>query len=85
MPFDLVPDLIPVAGALDAILVAVVLVYVARTAGPRLIEELGRARREGSGRWWRCSSAMRRRSRRGREDAVACGSAVPATLGSLLP
>jgi uncharacterized membrane protein YkvA (DUF1232 family) len=40
-PFDLVPDFIPVAGQLDdAILVAVVLVYVARSAGRNLIEEL---------------------------------------------
>jgi uncharacterized membrane protein YkvA (DUF1232 family) len=41
MPFDLVPDFVPVAGQLDdAILVAVVLAYVARSAGPRRIEEL---------------------------------------------
>jgi uncharacterized membrane protein YkvA (DUF1232 family) len=36
-----VPDFVPVAGQLDdAILVAVVLAYVARSAGPRRIEEL---------------------------------------------
>jgi uncharacterized membrane protein YkvA (DUF1232 family) len=40
-PFDLVPDFIPVAGQLDdAILVAAVLAYVARSAGYELIEEL---------------------------------------------
>jgi uncharacterized membrane protein YkvA (DUF1232 family) len=41
MPFDLVPDFIPVAGQLDdAILAAAVLAYAARSAGPELIEEL---------------------------------------------
>jgi uncharacterized membrane protein YkvA (DUF1232 family) len=41
MPFDLVPDFIPVAGQLDdAILVAVALAYVARTAGRTVVEEL---------------------------------------------
>ena len=41
MPFDLVPDFIPVAGQLDdAILVAAVLAYVARSTGRELIEEL---------------------------------------------
>jgi uncharacterized membrane protein YkvA (DUF1232 family) len=41
MPFDLVPDFIPVAGQLDdAILVAVVLAYAARSTGRELIEEL---------------------------------------------
>ena len=41
MPFDLIPDFIPVAGQLDdAILVAAVLAYVARSAGRNLIEEL---------------------------------------------
>jgi uncharacterized membrane protein YkvA (DUF1232 family) len=41
MPFDLVPDFIPVAGQLDdAILVAAVLAYAARSAGRELIEEL---------------------------------------------
>ena len=40
-PFDLVPDFIPVAGQLDdAILVAAVLAYVAKSAGRELIEEL---------------------------------------------
>jgi uncharacterized membrane protein YkvA (DUF1232 family) len=40
-PFDLVPDFIPVAGQLDdAILVAAVLAYVARSTGRELIEEL---------------------------------------------
>jgi uncharacterized membrane protein YkvA (DUF1232 family) len=41
MPFDLIPDFIPVAGQLDdAILVAAVLAYVARCAGHEVIEEL---------------------------------------------
>ena len=41
MPFDLIPDFIPIAGQLDdAILVAAVLAYVARSAGRELIEEL---------------------------------------------
>jgi uncharacterized membrane protein YkvA (DUF1232 family) len=40
-PFDLVPDFIPVVGQLDdAILVAAVLAYVARSAGRELVEEL---------------------------------------------
>jgi uncharacterized membrane protein YkvA (DUF1232 family) len=40
-PFDLVPDFIPVAGQVDdAILVAAVLAYVARSASRELIEEL---------------------------------------------
>ena len=41
MPFDLVPDFIPVAGQLDdAILAAAVLAFIARSAGYELIEEL---------------------------------------------
>ena len=40
MPFDLVPDFIPVAGQLDdAILVAVVLRSVLRAGGPELLRE----------------------------------------------
>jgi uncharacterized membrane protein YkvA (DUF1232 family) len=40
-PFDLVPDFIPVVGQVDdAILVAAVLAYVARSAGRELIDEL---------------------------------------------
>ena len=40
MPFDLVPDFIPVAGYLDdAVIVAFVLRYVLRGSGPELIEE----------------------------------------------
>jgi uncharacterized membrane protein YkvA (DUF1232 family) len=41
MPFDLIPDFIPVAGQLDdAILVAAVLAYAVRSTGRELIEEL---------------------------------------------
>jgi uncharacterized membrane protein YkvA (DUF1232 family) len=41
LPFDLIPDFIPVAGQLDdAILVAATLAYVVRTAGRAVIEEL---------------------------------------------
>jgi uncharacterized membrane protein YkvA (DUF1232 family) len=41
MPFDLVPDFIPVAGQLDdAILVAAVIAYVTRKTGPGVVEEL---------------------------------------------
>ena len=40
MPFDLVPDFIPVAGYLDdAVIVAFVLRHVLRGSGPELIEE----------------------------------------------
>jgi uncharacterized membrane protein YkvA (DUF1232 family) len=40
MPFDLVPDFIPIAGQLDdAIVVAIVLRSVLRAAGPDLIRE----------------------------------------------
>jgi uncharacterized membrane protein YkvA (DUF1232 family) len=41
LPFDLVPDFIPVVGQLDdAIIVAIALAYVARQAGREVIEEL---------------------------------------------
>jgi uncharacterized membrane protein YkvA (DUF1232 family) len=41
LPFDVIPDFIPVAGALDdAILVALVLAYVVRLAGRDVVEEL---------------------------------------------
>ena len=41
MPFDLVPDFIPVAGQIDdAILVAVVIAYVSRRAGREVVAEL---------------------------------------------
>jgi uncharacterized membrane protein YkvA (DUF1232 family) len=41
MPLDLVPDFIPVAGQLDdAVLVAVAIAYVARSAGRNVVEEL---------------------------------------------
>jgi uncharacterized membrane protein YkvA (DUF1232 family) len=40
VPFDLVPDFIPIAGQLDdAILVALVLRGLLRSAGPRLVRE----------------------------------------------
>ena len=41
LPFDLIPDFIPVAGQLDdAILVAVAIGYVVRCAGRDIVEEL---------------------------------------------
>jgi uncharacterized membrane protein YkvA (DUF1232 family) len=41
MPLDLIPDFIPVAGQLDdAVLVAVAIAYVARSAGRDVIQEL---------------------------------------------
>jgi uncharacterized membrane protein YkvA (DUF1232 family) len=41
LPFDLIPDFIPVIGQLDdALLVAAAVAYVARTAGRGVIEEL---------------------------------------------
>jgi uncharacterized membrane protein YkvA (DUF1232 family) len=41
MPFDLIPDFIPVLGQLDdALLVTVVFGYVARSAGREVVEEL---------------------------------------------
>ena len=41
MPFDLIPDFIPVLGQLDdALVVAAVFGYVARRAGRNVIEEL---------------------------------------------
>lgn len=47
LPFDLVPDFIPVAGQLDdALLVAAALAYVVRRAGREVVEELW----PGSGR-----------------------------------
>jgi uncharacterized membrane protein YkvA (DUF1232 family) len=41
MPFDLVPDFIPVAGQLDdAILTALAITYVVRSAGRHVVEDL---------------------------------------------
>jgi uncharacterized membrane protein YkvA (DUF1232 family) len=41
LPFDLIPDFIPVLGQLDdALLVALALAYVVRRAGPEVVTEL---------------------------------------------
>ena len=41
MPFDLIPDFIPVVGQLDdALLVVAVFGYIARSAGREVVEEL---------------------------------------------
>src|SRR5881409_1441477 len=41
LPFDLIPDFIPIAGQLDdAILVAATIAYVVRTADRHVVEEL---------------------------------------------
>jgi uncharacterized membrane protein YkvA (DUF1232 family) len=41
MPFDLIPDFIPVAGQLDdAILVGLTIAYVVRRTGREVVEEL---------------------------------------------
>jgi uncharacterized membrane protein YkvA (DUF1232 family) len=41
MPFDLIPDFIPVIGHLDdALIVAAAIGYVARSAGREIVEEL---------------------------------------------
>ena len=58
MPFDLVPDFIPVAGQLDdAILVAATIAYIARVAGRETVEELW----PGSARGLRVVLALARR------------------------
>jgi uncharacterized membrane protein YkvA (DUF1232 family) len=50
LPFDLVPDFIPVAGQLDdALLVALVLRYVVRKAGPEVLAELWPGSERGLG------------------------------------
>jgi uncharacterized membrane protein YkvA (DUF1232 family) len=41
LPLDLVPDFIPIAGQLDdAVLVALAIAYVVRTAGREVVEDL---------------------------------------------
>ena len=64
LPFDLIPDFIPVAGQLDdALVVAAAIGYVVRAAGPELVEELW----PGSERGLRVILALSTRSaRRGR-------------------
>jgi len=50
LPFDVVPDFIPVAGQLDdAILVAAVIAYVVRRAGREVVEELWPGSERGLG------------------------------------
>jgi uncharacterized membrane protein YkvA (DUF1232 family) len=60
LPFDLVPDFIPVAGQLDdAILVVFVLRRVVRRAGPELIVEHWPGPRESLGLMLRIAGAAR--------------------------
>jgi uncharacterized membrane protein YkvA (DUF1232 family) len=41
LPFDLIPDFVPVLGQLDdALLVALALAYVVRRAGPEVVRQL---------------------------------------------
>ena len=48
LPFDLIPDFIPVLGQLDdAVLVALVLRYVVKQAGPAVVEELWQGSERG--------------------------------------
>jgi uncharacterized membrane protein YkvA (DUF1232 family) len=67
MPFDLVPDFIPIVGQLDdAILVAATVAYVARSAGAEVVEELWPGSERGLRVVLAGASASGRRRRGGR-------------------
>ena len=57
MPFDLIPDFIPVLGQLDdALLVAAAVAYVVRVAGPEVVRELWPGSEDGLGTVLRLTS-----------------------------
>jgi uncharacterized membrane protein YkvA (DUF1232 family) len=61
MPFDLIPDFIPVLGQLDdALLVLAVFGYVARRAGRDVVEELWPGSEPGLGLVLRVTTRTRR-------------------------